>query len=453
MLKLDSSYLKNFVSAEEINNLELHLLASRRLLYEKKGAGAEFTGWFDLPLNYDRQEFTRIKEAAARIKEQSDILIVCGIGGSYLGARAVVSALEDPFLALKPKEARKNPLILYAGHQMSGAYLKSLLQALDNYRVSLNIISKSGTTTEPALSFRILAEWLENRYGSEEAQKRIYATTDKQKGALKQLADQKGYETFSVPDEIGGRYSVLTAVGLLPIAAAGIDIDDLMAGAGFAYEKYYDPMLWENDSDLYALNRNILQKKGYNTEILVNYDPGLSYLSEWWKQLFGESEGKDGRGIYPASANFTTDLHSLGQYIQAGGRFLMETVLQIESQQADIVMPEMADDRDGLNFLAGKSLTEINQMALYGSLIAHIDGGVPVQLLKLSDLSAFSLGELIYFFQRSCAVSAYLAGVNPFDQPGVESYKKNMYALLGKPGFENERRLLEERLPKEMVAK
>lgn len=440
------SYLEGFIDHEEITAMEPLLVSSRQTLYNRTGAGAEYTGWLDLPVNYDKEEFARIKQVAAEIQENTDVLIVCGIGGSYLGARAVIEALSDPFSGLRPASSRECPLILFAGHQLSGSYLSQLLSALSDYRVSVNMISKSGTTTEPAIAFRIIEEWMQELYGLEGARKRIFATTDKNRGALKELAEGRGYETFVVPDDIGGRYSVLSAVGLLPIAAAGIPIDDLMAGAAQARERYADPRLGENDSDMYALIRNILQKRGFTTEILVSYEPGLQYFSEWWKQLFGESEGKDGRGIYPASANFTTDLHSLGQYIQQGRRFLMETVIQIETGREDLIIKENQDNLDGLNYLAGKSMGEVNQMALYGTLVAHVDGGVPVQLLKVSELSAFAMGELIFFFERACAVSGYLNAVNPFNQPGVERYKNNMYALLGKPGYEEERIALHERL-------
>ncbi|HHV41244.1 MAG TPA: glucose-6-phosphate isomerase [Clostridiaceae bacterium] len=450
MLKLDLSYLNDFIDLAEIEAMQPMLQTSRQILENGTGAGAEYLGWLDLPLNYDRGEFARIKELAAEIRDHSDVLIVCGIGGSYLGARAVIEALADPFSALRPVSTRDNPLIIYAGHHLSGRYLNSLLSALSDYRVTLNIISKSGTTTEPAIAFRILEQWMIDRYGLDGARKRIFATTDKEKGALKQLADIRGYETFVVPDNIGGRYSVLTAVGLLPIAVAGISIDDLMAGAVQARENYSTPLLWENDCDLYAVTRNVLQKRGYTTEILVNYEPGLNYVSEWWKQLFGESEGKDGRGLFPASMNFTTDLHSLGQYVQDGRRILLETVLQIETLREDILINESEENLDGLNYLAGKSLGEVNHKALYGTLMAHVAGGVPVQLLKMSELSAYSLGELMYFFQRACGISGYLNSVNPFDQPGVENYKNNMYALLGKPGYETARAELEKILfPKE----
>ncbi|HHU06867.1 MAG TPA: glucose-6-phosphate isomerase [Clostridiaceae bacterium] len=446
MLRLDLSYLQDFIDEEAIDAMEPLLASSRLTLYNRTGAGSEYTGWLDLPVNYDREEFARIKQAAAKVKENSDVFIVCGIGGSYLGARAVIEALSDPFASLRPAGSREYPLILFAGHQLSGSYLSRLLSSLSDCRVSVNMISKSGTTTEPAIAFRIIEEWMRQRYGLDGARERIFATTDKNRGALKELADNRGYQTFIVPDDIGGRYSVLSAVGLLPIAVAGISIDDLMAGAAQARERYTDIRLGENDSDMYALIRNILQKRGFTTEILVTYEPGLQYFSEWWKQLFGESEGKDGRGIYPASANFTTDLHSLGQYIQQGRRFLMETVIQVETAKEDLIIQESEDNLDGLNYLTGKSMGEVNQMALYGTAVAHVDGGVPVQLLHVSELSAFAMGELLYFFERSCAVSGYLNAVNPFNQPGVEQYKSNMYALLGKPGYEKERVALQERL-------
>ncbi len=430
-----------FCSQEEINRLSEQIQAVHNLLHNKTGAGNDFLGWLDLPVDYDKEEFSRIKQAAEKIRKDSDVLVVIGIGGSYLGAKAAIDFLNGPFYNNTQK-----PQIIFAGNNISPNYLNSVLDFLEGKNVSLNIISKSGTTTEPAVAFRVLKQYMETRYGKEEARKRIYATTDKAKGALKNLANEEGYETFVVPDDIGGRFSVLTAVGLLPIAACGADIDALMNGAQTARELYASPNVLENECYQYAAVRSILHQKGKNIELMVNYDPELQYFTEWWKQLYGESEGKELKGIFPAGVNFSTDLHSMGQYIQDGMRLLFETVLYVENPKRDIIIEEDADNVDGLNFLAGKTMDFVNKKAFEGTLLAHTDGGVPNLILKLKALDELTLGQLIYFFEKACAISGYLLGVNPFDQPGVESYKKNMFALLGKPGYEEMKAELESRL-------
>lgn len=418
---------------------------AHRMLHERTGPGAGFTGWLDLPERYDREEFRRIQEAAARIRGDSDVLVVIGIGGSYLGARATVEALGHAFHNLLPPERRGAPQIFFAGTDLSPRYLTELLDVLEDREVSLNVVSKSGTTTEPAIAFRLLRNWMERRYGKEGARRRIYATTDAARGALKQLADAEGYTRFVIPDDVGGRYSVLTAVGLLPIAAAGIDIDALMAGAAAAAAAYSDPDLERNPCYQYAAARNALYRKGMTTEVLVTYEPALKATAEWWKQLFGESEGKDGKGIFPAAAAFTTDLHSLGQYIQEGMRNLFETVVHVERPSVDIPLPP-GDEGDGLGFLGGQTLHHVNHTAFLATRLAHTEGGVPNLTLTLPELTPYHYGYMLYFFMKACAISGYLLGVNPFDQPGVEAYKQNMYALLGKPGFEARRAEIEERL-------
>ncbi len=430
-----------FCSQEEINRLSEQIQAVHNLLHNKTGAGNDFLGWLDLPVDYDKEEFFRIKQAAEKIRKDSEVLVVIGIGGSYLGAKAAIDFLNGPFYNNTQK-----PQIIFAGNNISPNYLNSVLDFLEGKDVSLNIISKSGTTTEPAVAFRVLKQYMETRYGKEEARKRIYATTDRAKGALKNLANEEGYETFVVPDDIGGRFSVLTAVGLLPIAACGADIDALMNGAQTARELYASPNVLENECYQYAAVRSILHQKGKHIELMVNYDPELQYFTEWWKQLYGESEGKELKGIFPAGVNFSTDLHSMGQYIQDGMRLLFETVLYVENPKRDIVIEEDADNVDGLNFLAGKTMDFVNKKAFEGTLLAHTDGGVPNLILKLKALDEATLGQLIYFFEKACAISGYLLGVNPFDQPGVESYKKNMFALLGKPGYEEMKAELEARL-------
>ena len=413
---------------EQVENIHKDL--HRRANDEK-----DFVGWLELPTNYDKKEFARIKKAAKKIKKESDILVVIGIGGSYLGARAVIEALTSSFYNMLPNKQRKFPQILYVGNNLSPNYINELIEYIGNKDFSINVISKSGTTTEPAVAFRIFREILENKYGIDEARSRIYATTDKEKGALKSLAESEGYEQFVVPDNVGGRYSVLTAVGLLPIAVAGIDIDKLMEGARIAQERYNDSNLKYNECYQYAVVRNILYKLYKNTEILVNYETKMHYFTEWWKQLFGESEGKEQKGIFPAGVDFTTDLHSMGQYIQEGRRNLFETVISIEEPNSDITIPSDDDNLDGLNYLAGKGLDYVNKKAMEGTVQAHVSGDVPNIIINLKQLNETSIGELIYFFEKACAVSGMILGINPFNQPGVEEYKKNMFKLLKKPGY------------------
>ena len=428
-LKNSGITMKNIMEyKEQVENIHKDL--HRRANDEK-----DFVGWLDLPVNYDKEEFKRIKKAAKKIKKESDILVVIGIGGSYLGARAVIEALTSSFNNLLPTKQRKYPQILFAGNNLSSNYLNELIEYIGNKDFSVNVISKSGTTTEPAIAFRIFREILENKYGIDEARSRIYATTDKEKGALKALAQKEGYETFVVPDNVGGRYSVLTAVGLLPIATAGIDIDKLMEGARIAEERYNDSNLKYNECYQYAVARNILYKLYKNTEILVNYEPKLHYFTEWWKQLYGESEGKDQKGIFPAGVDNTTDLHSMGQYIQEGRRCLFETVLSVKEPKTDIKINPDDDNLDGLNYLAGKTLDYVNKKAMEGTIKAHVSGDVPNIQITMNKLDEENLGELIYFFEKACAMSGNILGVNPFNQPGVEEYKKNMFKLLKKPGY------------------
>lgn len=413
---------------EQVENIHKDL--HRRANDEK-----DFVGWLELPSNYDKKEFARIKKAAKKIKKESDILVVIGIGGSYLGARAVIESLTSSFYNMLPEKQRKYPQILFVGNNLSPNYINELIEYIGNRDFSVNVISKSGTTTEPAVAFRIFREMLENKYGIDEARSRIYATTDKEKGALKTLAENEGYEKFVVPDNVGGRYSVLTAVGLLPIAVAGIDIDKLMEGAQIGQERYNDSNLKYNECYQYAVARNILYKSRKNIEILVNYEPKMHYFTEWWKQLFGESEGKDKKGIFPAGVDFTTDLHSMGQYIQEGKRNLFETVITVENSNTDIMIHPDDDNLDGLNYLAGKGLDYVNKKAMEGTIKAHVTGNVPNIQIKMDKLDEKNLGELIYFFEKACAVSGMILGVNPFNQPGVEEYKKNMFKLLKKPGY------------------
>ena len=404
-------------------------------LHQKANDEKDFVGWLELPTNYDKKEFSRIKKAAKKIKKESDILVVIGIGGSYLGARAVIEALTSTFNNMLTDKQRKYPQILYVGNNLSPNYINELIEYIGDKDFSVNVISKSGTTTEPAIAFRIFREILENKYGIDEARSRIYVTTDKTRGALKTLADNEGYEKFVIPDNVGGRYSVLTAVGLLPIATAGIDIDKLMQGAQNAQERYDDPNLKYNECYKYAVTRNILYKLYKNTEILVNYEPKMHYFTEWWKQLYGESEGKDQKGIFPAGVDFTTDLHSMGQYIQEGRRNLFETVISIENPKSDITINKDEDNLDGLNYLAGKTLDYVNKKAMEGTVKAHVSGDVPNIMINIENLDEENIGELIYFFEKACAMSGMILGVNPFNQPGVEEYKKNMFKLLKKPGF------------------
>lgn len=442
----DYSKVLSFVTEQEIKNFKDTTLNARNTLVNKIGIGNDYLGWLDLPVDYDKEEFSRIKEAAKKISKDSDILLVVGIGGSYLGARAAIEFLSHSFYNNLSKEDRKAPQIFFCGNSISTKYIADLKDLLKGKDFSVNIISKSGTTTEPAIAFRVFKEMLIEKYGKEEANKRIYATTDKVRGALKNLANEEGYESFVVPDDVGGRYSVLTAVGLLPIAVAGIDIDELMKGAARAREIVLNTEYEKNPSLLYAAIRNILNRKGKDVEIVANYEPSLHYVSEWWKQLFGESEGKDYRGIYPASVDLTTDLHSMGQFIQDGKRIMFETVLSVEESPVEILLNKEDVDTDGMNYLAGKSIDFVNKSAMNGTILAHTDGMVPNLLVRIPDVSPYSLGQLFYFFEFACGVSGYISGINPFDQPGVESYKSNMFALLGKPGYEKEREQLLKRL-------
>ena len=444
-LKLESAYLNDFICEHEIDSISPLVSVAHQMLTDGTGAGNDFIGWTTLPTCYDKEEFERIKLAAEKIKKNSDIFIVIGIGGSYLGARAAVEFLKSENYNALPKDT---PQIFYTGNSISSSSLSELLKICEGKDVSVNMISKSGTTTEPAIAFRVFRELLETKYGKEGAKERIYCTTDKAKGTLKELADKEGFETFVVPDDVGGRFSVLTAVGLLPIAVSGADIDALMAGAKKAEDMYSNADLKQNDCYKYAALRNILYNKGKTTEVMVSYEPSCTMLNEWWKQLYGESEGKNQKGLFPASVVFSTDLHSMGQYIQDGRRMLFETVVLTEKPRYEIEIGIDATNVDGLNFLAGKTMSFVNEKAFEGTVLAHNDGGVPNIVIKVPDFSEDSLGQLIYFFEKACAISGYMLGVNPFDQPGVESYKKNMFALLGKPGYENEKAELEKRLSK-----
>lgn len=437
-----------FVGQHEIDYMSEYVASAHKMLHDKTGAGNDFLGWVDLPVDYDKEEFARIKKAAEKIRSDSDVLVVIGIGGSYLGARAAIEMLSHSFYNALDKEKRGAPAIFYAGNSISSTYLAELLEAVEGKDISVNVISKSGTTTEPAIAFRIFKELLEKKYGKEGARGRIYATTDAKRGALKSLADAEGYESFVISDDVGGRYSVLTAVGLLPIAAAGIDIDAMMQGAADARERYMNPNLAENECYQYAAVRNALLKKGKSVEMMINFEPALHYFGEWWKQLYGESEGKDGKGIFPAAADFSTDLHSMGQYIQDGQRILFETAIRVAAPKKNITIEATDDNIDGLNFLAGKTLDYVNEKAAEGTALAHTDGGVPNLTVTVPELSAYYFGQLVYFFEKACGISGYLLGVNPFDQPGVEAYKKNMFALLGKPGYEEQKAELEARLGK-----
>lgn len=442
----DYSKASKFISDDEVTAMKKIAEDAKEVLVSKSGAGNDFLGWIDLPVDYDKDEFARIKAAAKKIQSDSEVLVVIGIGGSYLGARAAIDFLRHGFYNNVSKEIRKTPEIYYAGNSISPAYLKGLLDVVGDRDFSVNIISKSGTTTEPAIAFRIFKEKLEKKYGKEEAAKRIYATTDKAKGALKNLATEEGYESFVVPDDVGGRFSVLTAVGLLPIAVSGADIDKLMEGAASGREKALNNAFEDNDAVKYAAIRNILLRKGKSIEITANYEPSLHYFGEWWKQLYGESEGKDQKGIFPAAVDLTTDLHSMGQFIQDGTRLMFETVVNIEKTDADIVIQEEADDLDGLNYLAGKDMDFVNKSAMNGTILAHTDGNVPNLMVNVPEQNEFYLGELFYMYEFACGVSGYILGVNPFNQPGVESYKKNMFALLGKPGYEDMTAELQKRL-------
>ncbi len=445
-VSFDYGKARAFISEEEIAYMSKLTMDAKEQLVSKSGAGNDFLGWIDLPVDYDKEEFARIKKAAEKIQSDSEVLVVIGIGGSYLGARAAIEFLRHGFYNNLPKEVRKTPEIYYAGNSISGTYLKGLVDVIGDRDFSVNIISKSGTTTEPAIAFRVFKEMLEKKYGKEGAAKRIYATTDKAKGALKNLATEEGYETFVVPDDVGGRFSVLTAVGLLPIAVSGADIDQLMEGAAEGRRLALEKDFGENDALLYAAIRNILLRKGKSIEVLADYEPSLHYVAEWWKQLYGESEGKDQKGLFPASVDLTTDLHSMGQFIQDGARIMFETVLNVEKSRETVVLNEEPVDLDGLNYLAGKDMDFVNKSAMNGTILAHTDGNVPNLMVTIPEQNEFYLGELFYFFEFAVGVSGYLLGVNPFNQPGVESYKKNMFALLGKPGFEEAREALLKRL-------
>ena len=447
-MKLNFSYqfAKNFFNESELKQIKPYVELANEVLTSKTGAGNDFLGWVDLPETYDKDEFARIKKAAEKNKNDSEVLVVIGIGGSYLGAKAAIEFLSHSFYNNLPKDKRKTPEIYFAGTNMSGVYLQHLIDVVGDRDFSVNVISKSGTTTEPAIAFRVFKKMLEEKYGKEEAAKRIYATTDKAKGALKTLATAEGYETFVVPDNVGGRFSVLTAVGLLPIAAAGIDIDDLMAGAKDAMNDFANKNMDENQALQYAAVRNILHRKGKDLELMVNYEPRVHYLAEWWKQLFGESEGKEGKGLYPTSADFSADLHSLGQYIQQGQRLFFETVVSIGKPEVEFVIESDKENLDGLNFIAGKTLDYVNKKATDGVILAHVDGNVPNLGINIPEVTPYHLGYTFYFFEKACGVSGYLLGVNPFDQPGVEAYKKNMFALLGKPGYEEAGKELEKKL-------
>lgn len=441
--KLTDKYLNGFVSEDEFKGIESQVKAAHKALHDGSGLGNDFIGWVDLPTNYDKEEFSRIKKAAAKIKNDTDVFVVIGIGGSYLGARAAIEFLTSPnYNAL----AKDTPQIYFTGNSISSDSLSDIIELCEGKDVSINMISKSGTTTEPAIAFRVFRDLLEKKYGKEGAKERIYCTTDKARGTLKQLADTEGYETFVVPDDVGGRYSVLTAVGLLPIAVAGADIDALMAGAKKAQDEFNNDDLYSNDCYKYAAIRNILYNKGYTTEIMVSYEPAYTLMNEWFKQLYGESEGKDKKGIFPASVIFSTDLHSLGQYIQDGRRNLFETVVLFDKCKKPITLGEDPTNVDGLNFLSGKTMDFVNQKAFEGTVLAHNDGGVPNVVLNVAEMDEANLGYLIYFLEKACAISGYVLGVNPFNQPGVESYKKNMFALLGKPGYEDQKAELEARL-------
>ncbi|NLB19550.1 MAG: glucose-6-phosphate isomerase [Clostridium sp.] len=446
MLKVDLKNLKGFVRDHEIDYLDPMVKTAHKMIHDKTGPGNDFLGWLNLPENYDKAEVDQVKKSAENIRKDSDVLIVIGIGGSYLGSKAAIEMMTHSFYNSLSKEKRNGPEVYFLGQNISGDYLNHVLEMIEGKDVSVNVISKSGTTTEPAVAFRIMKSYLEKKYGKEEAAKRIYATTDKSRGALKSLANEEGYQTFVVPDDVGGRFTVLTPVGLLPIAAAGIDIDKIMKGAKKAMNDYNSDSVKTNECYQYAAARHALYQQGKAIEILVNYEPQLTYFSEWWKQLFGESHGKDLKGIFPASVNNSTDLHSMGQFIQDGTRNIFETVINVKNPNSSFTIEKNEDDLDGLNFLAGKTMDEVNKNAFKGTLLAHVDGGVPNIVIDLEDKNEESFGYMVYFFELANALGGYLLGINPFDQPGVEDYKKNMFALLGKPGFEDLRKELEERL-------
>lgn len=443
---VDLNNTKPYIKDEEIKALDPFIKEAHKMLHEDTGLGNEFIGWLDLPLNYDKDEFKRIKKASDKIKANSEILLVIGIGGSYLGARAAIEMLSHNFKNLLKKEDKEGTDIIFVGNSISSTYIAELLEVIGDKDFSINVISKSGTTTEPAIAFRIFKEILENKYGIKEAKNRIFVTTDKSKGALKTLSEKQGYETFVIPDDIGGRYSVLTAVGLLPISAAGINIDEMLKGAYNAREDFMCDNIDENQCYKYVAARNALYNKGKNIEILANFEPSLHYFGEWWKQLYGESEGKDGKGIFPTSVGFSTDLHSMGQYIQQGLRIIFETFINIEKPRKDLEIKSEKENLDGLNFLAGKTVDFVNKQAFKGTVLAHNDGGVPCIVINVPEANAYYFGYLVYLFEKACGISGYILGVNPFDQPGVEAYKKNMFALLGKKGFLDRKKELEKRM-------
>jgi glucose-6-phosphate isomerase len=447
-IRLDYSKALGFIGEHEIDCLKSQIIDAHNKLHNKTGAGNEFLGWVDLPKAYDKDEFERIIKAAETIKSNSEVLIVIGIGGSYLGARAAIEMLNHNFYNILPKDKRKTPQVFFVGNNISPVYLRDLMELIEGKEVSVNVISKSGTTTEPALAFRIFKEYMENKYGKQGAKSRIFATTDKARGALKKLADAEGYETFVIPDDVGGRFSVLTAVGLLPIAVSGIDIKEVMRGAADGQTEYAVLDIDKNPAYQYVAVRNALYRKGKNIEIMVNYEPCIHFFGEWWKQLYGESEGKDGKGIFPAAVDFSTDLHSMGQYVQDGLRQIFETVINIEKVKYDVDIKKDKDNVDGLNFLSGMTMDYVNKKACEGTILAHNDGGVPNIVINIPEMNEYYFGKLIYMFEKACGVSGYVLGVNPFDQPGVEAYKKNMFALLGKPGYETEKANLEKRLVK-----
>lgn len=445
-ITLDYSKALSVLSEKELAEMQGELAEAHKKLTEKTGEGNDFLGWVNLPNDYDKEEYARIRVAAEKIRNTADVLIVIGIGGSYLGAKAAIDVFTNSFYNVQSDADRKGPQIFFAGNSCSPKYLADLLNLVKDKEICLNVISKSGTTTEPAIAFRIFKDLVEKKYGKDGAKDRIFVTTDKARGALKQLSDREGYETFVIADDIGGRYSVLSAVGLLPIAVCGADVDEMLRGAQDAYREYSVCDVNSNICYQYAALRNLLHRKGKKIEIMVNYEPQLHYFAEWWKQLYGESEGKDGKGIFPAAVDFSADLHSMGQYIQDGPRELFETVLHVQSSAADVSIEEDKDNVDGLNFLAGKSVAYVNEKAFLGTVMAHYDGGAPNLIVNIPELNEYYFGKLVYFFERACGISGYLLGVNPFNQPGVEAYKKNMFALLGKPGYEAEKQALEARL-------
>ena len=446
MLSLDLSKINPYVVDHEIEYMQEMVKNAHKKLHEGTGAGNDFLGWLSLPYDYDKEEFTRIKNAAEKIKKNSEVLIVIGIGGSYLGARAAIEMLNNSFFNSIEKEKRENPYIFFVGNNISSTYMNDLLNLVKDKDISVNVISKSGTTTEPAIAFRVFKDLMEKKYGKEGAKERIFATTDKSRGALKSLSNAEGYETFVIPDNVGGRYSVLTAVGMLPIAVSGVNIDEIMEGAKDAADYFANENVMGNDCYKYAAVRNILNRKGKDIEILVNYEPRLHFIGEWWKQLYGESDGKDNKGIFPAAVDFSTDLHSMGQFIQEGARTMFETVLQVEKVPSEVEIEASPENIDGLNFLAGKTMQFVNDKAFEGTLLAHHDGGVPNMIINIPEMTPYYFGQMTFFFEKACGIGGYLLGVNPFNQPGVEAYKKNMFALLGKPGYEELKAELEKRL-------